>query len=51
MFYFGHSNKWPECKYDGEGFKVGDVVEVNVDRIAKTVKYLVNGVQKASHSN
>lgn len=36
---------------EGDGFKQGDVVEVDVNRAISTVKYSVNGVLKATHSN
>ena len=43
--------KYPLVGNEGDGFKQGDVVEVQVNRSTSTVIYLVNGVQKASHSN
>lgn len=49
--YWGHGNKWPENKKEGDGFKIGDVVEVNIDRATRIVKYLVNGVLQASQRN
>lgn len=49
MCYVAGGFKWPDRKNEGDGFKNGDVVELNVDRAARTVKYLVNGVLKASH--
>lgn len=52
MCYLGHNgHKWPEDKKEGDGFKAGDVVEMNVDRILCKVKYSVNDVFKANHKN
>lgn len=52
MCYYGFKGcKWPEKAYEGDGFRQGDVVEVNVDRRFLTIKYLVNGFLKATQSN
>lgn len=52
MCYFATGGrKFPESVFEGDGFGQGDVVEVNINRLTKTVKYSVNGVYKASHIN
>lgn len=52
MCYFGwKGSKWPENVVEGDGFKQGDVVEVEVDRIGKVIKYSVNSTLKATHTN
>ena len=52
MSYFGwKGNKWPENVNEGDGFDRGDVVEVDVDRPNKTIKYSVNGTLKATDTN
>ena len=43
MCYYGRDGyKYPD-DYEGSGFKQGDVVEVEVDRTTRTIKYIVNG--------
>ena len=52
MCYYGcDGRKFPEQGYEGDGFKEGDIVEVVVDRSIRTVRYSVNGVQKATQTN
>ena len=52
MCYYGYNGyKYPESAQEGDGFKEGDVVEVEVNRATSTVKYSVNGTPKATHSN
>ncbi len=51
MCYSISGYKYPGGFQEGNGYKSGDVVEVNVDRSSNTVKYISNGVLKAKHSN
>ena len=52
LCYYGiNGQKYPEGAQEGDGFKEGDVVEVEVNRANSTVKYSVNGTPKATHSN
>ena len=52
MCYFGYNgSKYPKAGYEGRGFKEGDVVEVQVDRMAKLVQYFVNDVLQATQAN
>lgn len=46
--YYGYnSEKCPGNTFEGSGFKKGDIVEVDVDRENKSVKYLINGIVQA----
>lgn len=52
MCYYGCSGyKYPSCGVEGDGFKQGDVVEVDVNRTTSTIKYIVNGVLKATDAH
>lgn len=52
LCYSGYDGrKYPEEEVEGDGFKQGDIVEVEVNIPACTVKYLVNGILKATQSN
>lgn len=51
MCYWSNGQKYPEQVHEGEGFKQGDIVKVVVDRVMKTVDYIVNGVVQSTHSN
>ena len=52
MCYYGcNGKKYPEKTQEGEGFNSGDIVKVDVCRVSNTVKYVVNGVLRASHKN
>lgn len=52
MCYHGYNGvKYPENSEEGDGFKAGDVVEVDVDRSTSTVKYFANGTIKAIHTH
>ena len=52
MCYYGHSyRKYPESVNEGDGFKQGDLVEVEVNRASNSVKYFINGALKAQHTN
>ena len=52
MCYSGcNGRKYPEKYQEGDGFKKDDVVEVEVNRSAGTVKYWVDKVLKATHKN
>lgn len=42
MCYHGFEYKYPEDKQDGDGFKTGDIVTMEVDRFVQEVKYSVN---------
>ena len=41
--YWNNSTKYPGEVKEGSGFKVGDIVEGQVDRACGHVKYFVNG--------
>lgn len=41
----------PGSESQGAGFKEGDVVEVDVNRLTRTVRYIINGVVEALHSH
>lgn len=44
MCYSAYDNrKYPSGSSEGNGFKTGDMVEIDVDRNTKTIKYIVNG--------
>ena len=44
MCYYGRDGyKYPNDGTEGSGFKQGDVMEVEVDRTTRTIKYIVNG--------
>lgn len=50
MCYYGYNGfKYPDGPYEGDGFKEGDVVEVEVNRSNNTIKYFANGILKATH--
>lgn len=50
--YWGYQGgKYPCYAKEGDGFKVGDVVEVEVNRPSCTVTYFVNGKLKATSTN
>lgn len=52
MCYYGYNGHMhPSGGGEGDGFRQGDVVEVDVSRSTNTVKYLVNGVIQAKHSH
>ena len=52
MCYQGSNGwKYPVGGHEGDGFKQGDVVEVDVSRYTNTVKYTINGVLKATHTH
>lgn len=52
MCYYGYNGfKYPDGPYEGDGFKEGDVVEVQVSRSNNTVKYFANGILKATHQH
>ena len=52
MCYYGHNGgKYPSEGIEGDGFKQGDVVEVDVDRASSTIKYIINGALKATQKN
>ena len=52
MCYYGYNGyKYPSGGYEGGGFRQGDVVEVDVNRSTSTVKYIINGVLKATEKN
>ena len=52
MCYYGFDGlKFPDLVEEGDGFRTGDIVKVNVDRPAQKVIYSVNGVEVASHRN
>ena len=36
---------------EGRGFSEGDVVEVDANRATSTIKYIINGVTKATSNN
>lgn len=50
-YYAFNGNKYPELKQEGDGYNRGDVVEVHVNRVEGSVKYVVNGVLNAQHRN
>lgn len=51
MCYFSYDGrKFPEQANEGGGFKQDDIVEVEVNRSANTVKYFVNEVHKATQT-
>lgn len=44
MCYYGANGaKYPSSATEGTGFKTGDIVEIDVNRTTKTIKYIVNG--------
>ena len=52
MCYYGYNGyRYPSGGNEGDGFKQGDIVEVDVNRSTSTVKYLVNGILKATQTN
>lgn len=52
MCYYGYNGiKYPNADPEGKGFKQGDVVEVDVNRATKTIKYSFSGSVKATHAN
>ena len=52
MCYYGAvGGKYPSGGFEGNGFKEGDVVEVNVNRPNNTLKYIINGILKATDTN
>ena len=52
MCYIGNGGyKYPSEGSEGGGFSEGDVVEVDVNRATSTIKYIINGVTKATHNN
>ena len=52
MCYYGYDGgKLPSEGIEGDGFKQGDVVEVDVNRSTSTIKYIINGVLKATHTD
>lgn len=52
MCYYGDDcKKYPQKMKEGEGFKQDDIVEVEVNRFTKTVRYTVNGIVQASQKN
>ena len=52
MSYYGAGgSKYPGGVNEGNGFKQGDIVEVDVNRSTNTIKYLINGILKATQSN
>ncbi len=50
-YYSIYAQKNPGGGTEGDGFKQGDIVEVNLNRATSTVKYIVNGIIKATHIN
>ena len=52
MCYYGSDGyKFPSEGCEGGGFRQGDVVEVDINRATSTIKYLVNGAVKATHTH
>lgn len=52
MCYYGSGgSKYPSGGSEGNGFKQGDIVEVDVIRANSTIKYTINGVLKATDTN
>lgn len=51
MCYWSDAEKCPERVKEGDGFKQGDFVEVAVNRSNHTVKYIINGVHRATQRN
>ncbi len=51
MCYFSNGQQYPEFIKEGDGFKQGDIVSVEVDRSAKTVKYFINNIHKVTQKN
>jgi len=49
--YYAHNgDKYPCGGYEGDGIKVGETVEVRVDRTHGTVSWLVDHVERATHT-
>lgn len=51
MCYSSNGYKYPGGVKEGDGFKKGDVVELEVDRSANTIKYFVNNSHIATQTN
>ena len=52
MCYYGNNGyKYPSGGSEGGGFKQGDVLEVDVNRSTSTIKYIINGVLKATQTH
>lgn len=52
MCYYGYDgSKTTSDIKEGEGFRQGDVVEVDINRTASTIKYSVNGTVKATDTH
>ena len=50
-YYGNNGKKFPNTECEGDGFKQGDVVEVDINRATSTIKYSVNGAVKATHAH
>lgn len=46
--YATSGNKYPDFVKEAEGYKEGDIVEVDVNRSTSTIQYFVNGILKAT---
>ena len=52
MCYWGQKGlKYPVGKNEGDGFRQGDIVEVDINRTDQIVKYLVNDILVAFDTN
>lgn len=48
-YYSIYAEKNPGGGSEGRGFNEGDIVEVDVNRPNRTLRYIVNGVLEATH--
>ena len=51
MFYNAHGYKYPDRVREGSGYDVGETVEAIVNRNTKTIKWIVDGQQRAASTN